>query len=114
MDSTHQALRLVPADAGAGASTRTSAGTVMGTGTGRPYAEPVGRHGGHIGRRGGHPPIYAQLVAEWRAKGRLVPEPREVLWATFAVPVPEKPEKPEKEDDGPVPAIPVPRGLPGW
>ncbi|MFD9461046.1 hypothetical protein [Streptomyces sp. NPDC060027] len=104
MDSTHKALRHVPARAGAGTSTSGNAGTVMGIGTGRPYADPVGRPG----RPGTHPPIYAQLVAEWRAEGRGVPEPREVLWATFAVPVP------ETESDGSVPAVPVPRGLTGW
>ncbi|MFE9877658.1 hypothetical protein [Streptomyces sp. NPDC005784] len=107
MDSTHKALRHVPA-LRAGAGTRTSAGTVMGTGTGRPYAEPSGRPGHQGTHPGGHPPIYAQLVSEWRAEGRLVPEPREVLWASFAAPVP------EKDQDGCVPAVPVPRGLADW
>jgi hypothetical protein len=109
MDSTHEALRHVPARAGAG--TRASAGTVMGTGIGRPYAERPGRPGppGRQGAlQGGHPPIYAQLVSEWRAEGRLVPEVREVLWATFAAPVP------RKDADASVPPVPVPRGLPGW
>ncbi|MFJ6835965.1 hypothetical protein [Streptomyces sp. NPDC091209] len=78
----------------------------MGTGTGRASAGPSGRPG-PPGHQGGHPPIYAQLVAEWRAEGRLVPEPREVLWATFAAPVP------EKGADGSVPAVPVPRGVSG-
>ncbi|WRZ88729.1 hypothetical protein OHB54_06430 [Streptomyces sp. NBC_01007] len=80
----------------------------MGTGSGRPGAEPSGRPGQQCRHQGGHPPIYAQLVSEWRAEGRLVPEPREVLWATFAAPVP------ERNADGSVPAVPVPRGLPGW
>ncbi|WP_406364741.1 hypothetical protein [Streptomyces sp. NBC_00645] len=77
---------------------------MIGIGTGRPYVDPVGRPG----LSGSHPPIYAQLVAEWRAEGRGVPEPREVLWATFAAPVP------EAESGGSVPAVPVPRGLTGW
>ncbi|MFE1885304.1 hypothetical protein [Streptomyces diastatochromogenes] len=29
-------------------------------------------------------PIYAQLVAEWRAQGRTVPAEREVHWVTLA------------------------------
>jgi hypothetical protein len=74
----------------------------MGAGTGRPRTEPSGRPG----QQCGHPPIYAQLVSEWRAEGRLVPEPREVLWASFAAAVP------EKDAEGSVPAFPVPRGLP--
>ena len=48
--------------------------------TGLPYAELTAGHQGH-------PPIYAQLVAEWRSQGRTVPEGREVfevLWASFA------------------------------
>jgi len=44
---------------------------------GRPFAElaDVYRY---------QPPIYAQLVAEWRAEGRQVPERRDVQWASFA------------------------------
>jgi hypothetical protein len=89
-----------------------------------------------------HPPIYAQLVAEWRAKGRGIPERRElfeVLWASFSAgpleaelwPVdpwadrrpaeaPTPPSNTGTERDRsdeqplPVPAVPVPRGLPGW
>ncbi|MEU1201812.1 hypothetical protein ABZ446_37135 [Streptomyces sp. NPDC005813] len=91
MDSTHTALRPVP----------------TGGRTARPYAEA-------IDDQRGHPPIYAQLVAEWRAEGRGVPERRaihQVVWASFAAPVP---EKDEAEAVASVPAVPVPRGLPGW
>lgn len=73
---------------------------MTGIGTGRPYGDPVGRQGGRIGHPATHPPIYAQLVAEWRAEGRGVPEPREVLWATFATPVA------EGANDGSVPRSP--------
>ncbi|MFE2522400.1 hypothetical protein ACFXG9_45625, partial [Streptomyces mirabilis] len=83
-------------------------------------------------------PIYAQLVAEWRAKGRVVPEHREVvavLWASFAAsspfesaawPVDPWAERRDEKTAGPVPAesgtvsagsvpaVPVPRGLLGW
>jgi len=88
MDSTHTALRFVPT------RLRTAA----------PYAELTNDY-----RK--HPPIYAELVAEWRAKGRVIPEHRhvrEVLWASFAAPAP------EADEAEPVPAVPVPRGLPGW
>ncbi|MFC7262544.1 hypothetical protein [Streptomyces lutosisoli] len=88
MDSTHTALRPVPGRAV----------------TGGPYAELTNDYRSH-------PPIYAQLLAEWRAKGRGVPERRdvrEVLWASFAAPAP------ETHEAEPVPAVPVPRGLPGW
>ncbi|GAA5018160.1 hypothetical protein [Streptomyces siamensis] len=94
MDSTHTALRPVP----------------TGGRTARPYAEA-------IDDQRGHPPIYAQLVAEWRAEGRGVPERRairQVVWASFAAPVPEKDEVESVAAATPVPAVPVPRGLPGW
>ncbi|AVH54910.1 MULTISPECIES: hypothetical protein [Streptomyces] len=100
MDSTHTALRRV--------TTRLR--------TGSPCAELTNDYRSH-------PPIYAQLVVEWRAKGRLVPErreAREVLWASFAAPAPQADEAdPESESEpqpspGPVPAVPVPRGLPRW
>ncbi|WP_328551882.1 hypothetical protein [Streptomyces sp. NBC_00358] len=109
MDSTHKALRHVPARAGAG--TRTISGTAVGTGAAGPRSEASDRPG-RPGRQGvcpgGHPPIYAQLVSEWRAEGRLVPEPQDVLWATFAAPGPEQ----DGHTDESVPAVPVPRGLP--
>ncbi|MEU9287882.1 hypothetical protein AB0D57_25060 [Streptomyces sp. NPDC048275] len=117
----------------------------------RPEPDVVGRSYAELtdGRQG-HPPIYAQLVAEWHAKGRVIPERREVfevLWASFAAsgpleselwPVdswadgprvgpPARSSGPEREravrdreraardtEAGPVPAIPVPRGLLGW
>jgi hypothetical protein len=115
MDSTHTARRRRPEQSFAG----------------RRYAELTDG-------RLGHPPIYAQLVAEWRAKGRVVPEHREVvavLWASFAASSPferaawpvdswaerrdEKtagpvPAEPETVSAGSVPAVPVPRGLLGW
>ncbi|MET9126780.1 hypothetical protein [Streptomyces sp. NPDC004528] len=68
MDSTHTARRRRPEEGSAG----------------RPPAESAAAHQAQ-------PPIYAQLVAEWRAKGRTVPGNREVfevLWATFAAPDP--------------------------
>ncbi|MEU8979964.1 hypothetical protein [Streptomyces sp. NPDC048309] len=93
MDTTHTALRRVP--------TRTYS-------TG-PYAELTNDY--RI-----HPPIYAQLVAEWRAEGRVVPEHREVLrevlWASFAAPG--SAPVPGVAEAEPVPAVPVPRGLPEW
>ncbi|MFD8216656.1 hypothetical protein ACFV2U_23615 [Streptomyces sp. NPDC059697] len=115
MDSTHTARRRRPEQGFAG----------------RRYAELTDG-------RLGHPPIYAQLVAEWRANGRVVPEHREVvavLWASFAAAGPfesaawpvdssaerrdEKtagpvPAEPETVSAGSVPAVPVPRGLLGW
>ncbi|MCD9879807.1 hypothetical protein [Streptomyces guryensis] len=33
---------------------------------------------------GAFPPIYAQLAAEWRARGRAVPDRPDVQWASFA------------------------------
>ncbi|MFF3658600.1 hypothetical protein [Streptomyces olivochromogenes] len=98
MDSTHMAQRRRPEQGLAG----------------RPYAELTD---GWLG----HPPIYAQLVAEWRAKGRVVPEHREavaVLWASFAAsspfegaawPVDSWAERRDEKDEktaGPVPAEP--------
>ncbi|MFF2382701.1 hypothetical protein [Streptomyces sp. NPDC058108] len=68
MDSTHTARRRRPEEGSAG----------------RPPTESAAAHQAQ-------PPIYAQLVAEWRAKGRTVPGSREVfevLWATFAAPDP--------------------------
>ncbi|GHD63049.1 hypothetical protein GCM10010317_059280 [Streptomyces mirabilis] len=118
MDSTHTAQRRRPEQ-----------GLV-----GRPYAELTDG-------RLGHPPIYAQLPAEWRVKGRVVPEHREVvavLWASFAAsspfesaawPVDSWAERRNEKTAGPVPAepgtvsagsvpavpaVPVPRGLLGW
>lgn len=97
------------------------------THTARRYAELTD---GRLGR----PPDYAQLVAEWRAKGRVVPEHREgvaVLWASFAAsspfegavsPVDSWAERRDEEAAGPVaaesetvstgfvPAIPVSTG----
>ncbi|MFJ4565343.1 hypothetical protein ACIP4U_16815 [Streptomyces caelestis] len=35
---------------------------------------------------GGHPPIYAALVAEWQARGHAVPEHRDGQWVSFAAP----------------------------
>ncbi|WP_190200255.1 hypothetical protein [Streptomyces djakartensis] len=35
---------------------------------------------------GGHPPLCAPLVAEWRARGRVVPEHRDGQWVSFAAP----------------------------
>ncbi|WP_345582624.1 hypothetical protein [Streptomyces prasinosporus] len=60
MDSTGTARRLL----GNGAASR-------------PYAELTS---GYVG----HTPIYAALVAEWRARGRTVPEHRDGQWASFA------------------------------
>jgi hypothetical protein len=96
------------------------------THTARRYAELTD---GHLGR----PPDYARLVAEWRAKGRVVPEHREgvaVLWASFAASSPfesaawpvdswaetrdERTAGPVPAEPGTVPAVPVPRGLLGW
>jgi hypothetical protein len=85
--------------------------------TARRYAELTD---GHLGR----PPDYAQLVAEWGAKNRVVPEHREgvaVLWASFAAsspfegavsPVGSWAERPDEEAAGPVAAEPetVPTG----
>ncbi|MGW3635359.1 hypothetical protein ACWD7F_35355 [Streptomyces sp. NPDC005122] len=116
MDSTHSVRRRRPEKDFAG----------------RPHAEPAAGHPTH-------PPIYAQLVSEWRAKGRTIPERREVLWASFAAPGPLEgerwpagsravrrlvgpPSRPSdarterasgKEEGEQVPAVPVPRGLPG-
>ncbi|MFF2999739.1 hypothetical protein ACFVTC_35120 [Streptomyces sp. NPDC057950] len=119
MDSTHTSRRRRPEEGFAG----------------RPPAEPAAGHPTH-------PPIYAQLVAEWRSEGRTVPERREVfevLWASFAAPDPSEGEPrpagsqavhrrvgppsrpsdvrtepaPEKDVGEQVPAVPVPRGLPG-
>ncbi|WP_406437743.1 hypothetical protein OHB14_57665 [Streptomyces sp. NBC_01613] len=47
-----------------------------------PYAELT--HGSGTHGPGFSPPIYAQLVAEWRAKGRAVPGHPDVQWASFA------------------------------
>lgn len=57
----------------------------------RPYAQLTG---GHVANT----PIYAELVAEWRAKGQTVPGHREGLWASFAVVT--------AGDRGPTPAVP--------
>ncbi|MFG2477418.1 hypothetical protein [Streptomyces fagopyri] len=72
MDSTHTARRRRPEEDFAC----------------RPHAEPVAGHQAHT-------PIYAQLVSEWRAKGRTIPDRREVfevLWASFAAPDPSESE----------------------
>ncbi|SCE09397.1 hypothetical protein GA0115245_136228 [Streptomyces sp. di188] len=61
MDSTETARRLL----GHGAVSR-------------PYAQLTG---GHVANT----PIFAELVAEWRAKGHTVPGHREGVWASFAV-----------------------------
>ncbi|MFF5342440.1 hypothetical protein ACFY4H_17270 [Streptomyces althioticus] len=74
MDSTETARRLL----GHGAVSR-------------PYAQLTG---GHVANT----PIYAELVAEWRAKGYTVPGYREGVWASFAVVT--------ADDRGPAPAVP--------
>ncbi|MGA5024760.1 hypothetical protein ACPCBE_11990 [Streptomyces griseoincarnatus] len=74
MDSTETARRLL----GHGAASR-------------PYAQLTG---GHVANT----PIYAELVAEWRAKGHAVPGHREGVWASFAVMT--------AGDRGPAPAVP--------
>lgn len=74
MDSTETARRLL----GHGAVSR-------------PYAQLTG---GHVANT----PIYAELVAEWRAKGHTVPGHREGVWASFAVVT--------AGDRGPAPAVP--------
>ncbi|MFE9996960.1 hypothetical protein [Streptomyces avermitilis] len=61
MENSHRALQHLPAHSLAG----------------RPFAELADAHRYH-------PPIYAQLVAEWKAEGRQVPERRDVQWASFA------------------------------
>ncbi|MCM2514547.1 hypothetical protein NC658_14910 [Streptomyces griseoincarnatus] len=82
MDSTETARRLL----GHGAASR-------------PYAQLTGGHAANT-------PIYAELVAEWRAKGYTVPGHREGVWASFAVMT--------AGDRGPAPAVPfrVPVPLP--
>ncbi|MET9367278.1 hypothetical protein ABZY00_05390 [Streptomyces griseoflavus] len=62
MDSTGTARRLLGPDAAR-----------------RPYAELTSGYAGHT-------PIYTALVAEWRARGHSVPEHRDGLWVSFAVP----------------------------
>ncbi|MGA5524864.1 hypothetical protein [Streptomyces pseudogriseolus] len=56
-----------------------------------PYARLTG---GHVANT----PIYAELVAEWRAKGHTVPEHLDGLWASFAVVT--------ASDRGPAPHVP--------
>ncbi|GGX02951.1 hypothetical protein GCM10010297_25970 [Streptomyces malachitofuscus] len=60
MDSTGTARRLLGHDAAR-----------------RTYAELTSGYAGHT-------PIYATLVAEWRARGHTVPGHRDGLWASFA------------------------------
>ncbi len=60
MDSTGTARRLLGRDAAR-----------------RTYAELTSGYAGYT-------PIYATLVAEWRAGGHTVPEHRDGLWASFA------------------------------
>ncbi|MDT6982498.1 hypothetical protein ACFSUJ_03970 [Streptomyces lusitanus] len=74
MDSTETARRLL----GHGAVSR-------------PYAQLTG---GHVANT----PIYAELVAEWRAKGHTVPGHLDGLWASFAVVT--------ANDRGPAPHVP--------
>ncbi|MFH9176938.1 hypothetical protein [Streptomyces albogriseolus] len=74
MDSTETARRLL----GHGAVSR-------------PYAQLTGGHAANT-------PIYAELVAEWRAKGHAVPGQRDGLWASFAVMT--------ANDHGPAPTVP--------
>ncbi|GGU00870.1 hypothetical protein GCM10010256_71210 [Streptomyces coeruleorubidus] len=62
MDSTETARRLLGNDAAP-----------------RSYAELTSGYGGH-------PPIYAALVAEWQARGHEVPEHRDGQWVSFAAP----------------------------
>ncbi|QER88278.1 hypothetical protein F3L20_22760 [Streptomyces tendae] len=76
MDSTETARRLLGHDA----VSRT-----------RPYARLTG---GHVANT----PIYAELVAEWRAKGHTVPGHPDGPWASFAAAAP--------GDRAPVPAVP--------
>ncbi|MEV5368801.1 hypothetical protein AB0N12_05490 [Streptomyces albogriseolus] len=57
----------------------------------RPYARLTG---GHVANT----PIYAELVAEWRAKGHTVPGHRDGPWASFAVMT--------ANDHGPAPTVP--------
>ncbi|MDN3270613.1 hypothetical protein [Streptomyces sp. MA15] len=82
MDSTETARRLLGHDA-----------------VSRPYARLTGGHPANT-------PIYAELVAEWRAKGHTVPAHRDGLWASFAAAT--------ASDRGPAPAVPfrVPALLP--
>ncbi|CAL9369794.1 hypothetical protein [Streptomyces sp. enrichment culture] len=82
MDSTETARRLLGHDA-----------------VSRPYAQLTGGHPANT-------PIYAELVAEWRAKGHTVPAHRDGLWASFAAAT--------ASDRGPAPAVPfrVPALLP--
>ncbi|MGA4964687.1 hypothetical protein [Streptomyces pseudogriseolus] len=56
-----------------------------------PYARLTG---GHVANT----PIYAELVAEWRAKGHTVPGHLDGLWASFAVVT--------ASDRGPAPHVP--------
>lgn len=74
MDSTGTARRLLGNDA-----------------VSRPYAELTG---GYAGRT----PIYTALVAEWRARGRTVPEHHGARWASSAAPT--------ASGRGTVPAVP--------
>ncbi|MGA5669517.1 hypothetical protein ACPCTG_29080 [Streptomyces pseudogriseolus] len=74
MDSTGTARRLI------------GHGAVSG-----PYARLTG---GHVANT----PIYAELVAEWRAKGHTVPGHLDGLWASFAVVT--------ASDRGPAPHVP--------
>ncbi|MFF7853537.1 hypothetical protein [Streptomyces sp. NPDC007904] len=61
----------------------------------RPYAELTSGYAGHT-------PIYAALVAEWRARGLTVPEHRDGLWASFAA----------ATAGGRAPVLPVPFRVP--
>jgi len=85
------------------------------------------------GTSGGRPSIYAALVAEWRANGRAVPQRLDTRrdsaatglgtagtsWAVgrwrgpAGVPQPEKGSERSFATIEPIPAVVVPRGLPG-
>ncbi|WP_371596348.1 hypothetical protein [Streptomyces sp. NBC_00564] len=61
-------------------STSTTTGSLLDQGTHpRPYAEIADP-------QGTNPPIYASLVAEWWARGRIVPGRHDSQWAALTAP----------------------------